>query len=405
MNRREFLTAGLIGGLSGCVGLEDRTASQKENSGLLTETPPIENETSESEVEPPALYSSYGGRPYVGIDWDTYGRHKGQFHIHPHYGDIGTPQAVYDLYVELGYDIICIQPKDELDRGMPWPLEEMGDLHEQWESRYPAEDGVVAISGAEYTDTKHISGFFTELMQDDLIDVLGSGSMDDPEHQYETVEQILTSDPTPETVSPVAFIGHPGRYKDEVPEEEWKEKWLSNYQKMIGDFDKLLGLEAITYSFGYDDREIWDNLLTDAAPNRPVMGTSVDDIGKYEDADRGWVTFYLSREEFSPVDQQATQESVYRAWISGRTSFSTTKEPGTGAPIIEAIDRDEDAGTLSIRARGYDVIEWVSHGDVIETGETIDYRDTTDIGSYLRAQIISGESQDPDSITCTQAWY
>lgn len=400
MHRRAFLATSAAVGLSACVGAGDSASPRNETSGLLTE-----DETSEPQAEPPTLYTSYDGRPYDGVEWDTYGRHKGQFHIHPHYGNLGPPQEVYDHYVELGYDILCVQPKDDLEYGMPWPLDEMGDLFDGWENRSPAEDGVVAIPGAEYTDTQHISGFYTDLMQEELNDAIGSGSMDSPEHQYDTVERILRSEPTPETVSPLAFIGHPGRYKEELPEDEWERKWLSNYRRMIGDFDALLGLEAITYSFGYDDRETWDNLLSDAAPDRSVIGTSVDDIGEYEDADRGWVTFYLSPEEFTPTDQRATREHVYRAWVSGRSSFSTTREPGTGAPIIERIERDEDAGTLSVRASEYDVIEWVSDGDVIETGETIQYRDNTDVGDYVRAQIIEGEPQEPDSITCTQAWY
>lgn len=399
MNRRELLTAGAVVGLAGCMG-GDGTTSQDETPILLTE-----KESSASEAESPSLYSSYDGRPYDGVDWDTYGRHKGQFHIHPHYGDLGPPQEVYDHYVGLGYDILCIQPKDHLQHGMPWPLDEMGEDHDRWESRYPAEDGIVAIPGAEYTDSAHISGFFTDLMQEELKDVLGSGSTDSPEHQYDTVEQVVLSESIPETVSPLAFIGHPGRYKEEISEDEWENEWVRNFREMIEDFDPLLGLEAITYSFMYDDREIWDRLLSEAAPDRPVIGTSVDDIGEYENADRGWVTFYLSPEEFTPSDQQATRERVYEAWVSGRTSFSTTSEPGTEAPILERIERDEDAGTISIRATGHDVIEWVSDGDVIKTGETIEYRDTTDVGSYIRAQIIEGEPQDPDSITCTQAWY
>jgi len=409
MNRREFVAAGVVAGMTGCLGGEGETASRDETPRLLTEeeTPEsgTEEETPEPGVEPLSSYGSYDGRPYDGIDWDTYGRHKGQFHIHPHYGNLGPPQEVYDRYVELGYDILCIQPKDDLRHGMPWPLEEIGDALNRWESRYPAEDGVVAIPGAEYTDTPHVSGFFTDLMQEELKEELGSGSMDNPAHQYDTVERIVRSESTPETVSPLAFIGHPGRYKEEMSEDEWETEWLRNYHEMIGDFDRLLGLEAITYSFAYDDRETWDRLLSEAAPDRPVMGTSVDDIGEYEDADRGWVTFYLSPEEFTPADQHATRERVYQAWVSGRTSFSTTKEPGTGAPIIEEIERDEDAGTISLRASGHDVIEWVSDGEVIETGETIEYRDNTDAGPYIRAQIIEGDPPDPDSITCTQAWY
>lgn len=405
MDRREFLTAGVVVGVSGCVGREDSTNAQNETSRLLTGTPTTGTESPETEGPPPSSESSFGGKPYDGIDWETYGRHKGQFHVHPHYGNLGPPQEVYDRYVERGYDVICVQPKDHLERGVPWPLEEMGDIHAQWESRYPVEDRVVAIPGVEYTDTKHITGFFTELMQETLYDVLGSGSKHNPEHQYDTVEQILISEPTPETVSPLAFIAHPGRYKEELSKDEWEEKWFPVYQKMLEDFDDLLGMEAITYSFGYDDRELWDRLLEDAAPDRPVMGTSVDDIGKYDDVDRGWVTFYLSPEEFEPTDQRATQESVHEAWTAGRTSFSTTKQPRTEAPVIDVVERDEDAGTLSIRASGHDVIEWVSHGDVIETGATIEYQDNTDVGSYIRAQIIAGEPQDPDSITCTQAWY
>lgn len=424
MNRRAFLSAGVVVSLSGCTAnrrtdrsryeatttgtstTQSGTTEPESTGGSTTEARTTESTTTEPETtEEDSSDTTLAGTPYDGVDWDTCGRHKGQFHVHPHYGSLGPPQEVYDHYVDLGYDVVCVQPKGDLELGMPWPLEEMGDVHDQWESRYPGEDGVVAIPGVEYTDTKHVTGFFTELMQETLYDVLGSGSTHDPEHQYDTVEQILDSDPTPETVSPLAFISHPGRYREELSDDEWEDRWFTVYRRMIEDFDTLLGLEAITYSFGYDDRAIWDRLLEHATPDRPVMGTSVDDIGQYEDADRGWVTFYLSPEEFSPTDQRATRESVYEAWTSGRTSFSTTTEPGAEAPTIDVIERDVDAGRLVVEASGHDVIEWVSHGDVVETGESIDYRDSTDVGSYVRAQIVEGDPRDPDSITCTQAWY
>lgn len=398
MGRREFLSAGIVAGFAGCT-----QENAEETPILLSADPETRTVTPQEETRDRRRSHYEFSDPYEAVDWNTYGRHKGQFHVHPHYGDRpSTPQEVYDHYVGLGYDVINVQPKSDLSRGMAWPLEEMGEQNEDWENRYPARDGVVALPGAEYADSQHVTGFFTELMQERIQAAISSGSMFNLSYQRDTVEQILLSEPTPGTVEPLAFVAHPGRYKDS--DRAWNEEQLDHYRRLLDEFPNCLGLEAITYQFGYDDRDLWDQLLGHAASDRPVMGTSVDDISYLEEADRGWVTFYLSGDEFDPADQRATRESVYDAWVSGRTSFSTASEPGLEAPLIESIERDEGAGTITIEANGHDVIEWVSHGDVIETDETLEYAGNDAVGSYVRAQLVEGDPDDPVTITCTQAW-
>lgn len=416
VSRRRFIASACsatVGGVAGCSG-PDESSSDSELLGQTgndtgddagaddgTEEPGTERDPREIDIFGDVSFAD----PYAGVDWETFGRHKGEFHIHPHYADVGPPQDVYDRYVELGYDVINLQPKSALDRGMPWPLEEMGEMHDDWESRYPEEDGVVALPGAEYADPQHVTGIFTEVMLEEIRAAGIGGGMGSTESQYETIEYILSQKSVPDTVEPLVFLGHPGRYREgEFWDGPWDDEWISHYQRLL-ELDPMLGLEAITYGFGYDDRDLWDHLLERAAPDRPVIGTSVDDIAELEDADRGWVTFYLSEAEFSPEDQQATQEAVWNAFVSGRTTFSTTREPGMDAPAIEAIDRNDDDGAITIDASGHDVIEWVSNGDVIETGATVEHADNDDVGNYLRAQVVEGDPDDPTSITCTQAWH
>lgn len=343
--------------------------------------------------------------PYADVDWDVDGRHRGQFHAHPHYGDIGPPQDVYDRYVELGYDVVNVQPKSGFDRGNPWPLEEMGDMDDEWESRYPSDDGVIAIPGVEYERIQHLVGVFTEVMADELEEAGVEGGLDEPEPQYDTAEYLAEAEATPDSVDPLLFLGHPGRYRrEEHWDGPWDDEWIDHYERML-EMNPVLGLEAITYGFNYDDRDLWDYLLEHAAPDRPVVGTSVDDVADLGDADRGWVTFYLSDEEFTPRDQRAAQESVWRAWVSGRTSFSTSRQSGAGAPSIERVEHDRDAGTITIDATGHDVVEWISEGDVVETGSTVEYARSDEVGSYLRAQVVEGDPDEPTALTCTQAWH
>ena len=410
MRRRTFLaasSAGIATGLAGCQRLQ-RSGSSHELGELDigNDDTDADSEDGEPAEEPTVdIFETVEfADPYVEVDWESYGRHKAQFHVHPHYGDIGPPQEVYDRYVDLGYEVINVQPKDDLDHGKPWPLEEMGEMHDEWESRYPEDDGVVALPGVEYENPQHLVGLFTEVMRDDLDAAGVPGGIGHPNPQYETARYVIDAGATPETVEPLLFLAHVGRYRaSEHWEDPWDEEWLSHYDRMF-QMDPVLGLEAISYSFSYDDRDLWDHLLAEATPDRPVIGTSVDDIADLETADRGWVTFYLSNEEFSPSDQQSTQEAVWEALVSGRTSFSTTSEPGMEAPTIERIERDDDARTITIDGAGHDVIEWVSHGDVVETGPTIEY-DTDVVGEYVRAQLVDGDPDDPTTITCTQAWH
>ena len=420
MRRRSYLytSTAVAVGLPGCPALEDeRTSADLADVGGIdgddgngddtdTDNPDDDTDPEHREVSIFDDGTVDFADPYAGVDWADVGRHKGQFHVHPHYGDIGPPQDVYDRYLELGYDLINVQPKVDLDREMPWPPEEMGELHDDWESRHPAADGVVALPGVDYENPQHLVGLFTTLMRGDE-GFIAPGGLASPDVQYQTAREIIDAGSTPESdvLEPLVFRGRPGRHRGgEFWDDEWDGEWLSHYDRLF-DVDPVLGLEAITYAFGYDDRDLWDHLLEAQTPRRPIIGTSTDDAGDLENADRGWVTFYLSDEEFDPSDQLSSMESIWQAFVGGRTSFSTVAEPGAEAPIIEAIDHDADAGSITIDGADYDDLEWVSHGEVIATGETLDYADEGRVGDYVRAQLIEGDPADPTAITCTQAWH
>ena len=281
--------------------------------------------------------------PYEGVDWNIFTQHKANFHTHTDLGGARLdPAAVIDAYYAMGYSILALTDHDNWgSRRTTWPWQQYG--------RDPDELGMVAIEGNELSRQHHIGSYFNDFSGGII------GSID-----Y-SLKQIGSK-------NGLAVFFHPGRY---TKPGDW-----SFYKQYFHNYSHLLGIEVFNQGDRYpSDRLLWDNLLTEFMPERPIWGFSNDDMHRKREMGRNWNTFVL---------EELNENTVRQAMVSGQ--FYSTYQPGqTPAPVIEEIIIE--ATSITIEANGYNQINWISQGKIIYTGKTLDYKSTPGVGVYIRAQI------------------
>jgi len=88
--------------------------------------------------------------PYRDVDWNTFGRHKGNLHTHTTNSDgRSTVDAVIDAYKKLGYDVLAITDHSQ----NTWTWKAYG--------RNPATLGMLAVSGNELSRHNHVGSLFS----------------------------------------------------------------------------------------------------------------------------------------------------------------------------------------------------------------------------------------------------
>lgn len=167
------------------------------------------------------------------------------------------------------------------------------------------------------------------------------------------------------------------------------------YLELFANFEKLVGVE-VHGSAGRRsplDFNLWDFLLEELMPNRPVWGISNDDMHGLDQLGRNWSVFPM---------EQASVAKVRRAMINGAYYFASqdfhTGPAGDPArtPVIESIIHDEAKGELIVQASimGEEIPEnsfiWIANGQRIHTGSRLDYRNISGIENYVRLEIHGG---------------
>ena len=128
------------------------------------------------------------------------------------------------------------------------------------------------------------------------------------------------------------------------------------------------------YRYPYD-REMWDEVLSLLMPERPVWGFSNDDMHIIRHLGHCYNVFLLPE----------LSEDLFRsAMETGQFYFSHGEE----APVIDSVSVNNDAGFVNIDAEGWDEVVWISEGTVIHHGDTLEFKNTPNIGTYVRAKLM-----------------
>lgn len=324
---------------------------------------------------------------YDGIDWNTTGRFKANFHTHTSqsFDTQYTTTQVVDKYQAAGYDILALTDHDA--NSYPWSMFSL--YNAEASDRNPQNMGMLAIPGVELSKDRrnnwsektggefnHHNDFFTGRKGQEFMSLRES-------YAYSNA------------IGGLQIINHPGQYWNLSTEYKAGEKnspeWHAENFLL---YPSLIGLEV--YNQGNrrpNDRILWDRILSKTMPGRPVWGYSCDDTHTSEQYFRNYQ--YMLMPELS-VD------ALKEAMTKGATIFSY-EYTGSGeakAPHVDSVTVDEATRTITIHTDDAETIEWISSthrtdnsnpstmkSSVISLGNKFDY--TGFQGSYVRARLIN----------------
>ena len=346
--------------------------------------------------------------PYEDVDWDAFEHHKAALHTHTLQSDgRHRLEEVVTAYRDAGFTILAItdhdthEPNVHVRRGNV-PEEEASPYPDPRPEDYPAnttwpwtdfgapapgELGMVGIEGNELSDRHHMNSLYS-----------GYGVLTRDKDEDEQLFEVRDR-------GGLAFLDHPG-----IAADWWTRRPVEWYAELFETHgpEYLVGIEVTNSSPDTEkyDEGLWDQLLARFMPERPIWGFGTDDMHSLNNVRESHSVF---------VVDELNDDSVRAAMESGQFYFRKStrrndlreREPANELfPLINAIEIDEEAGTITVDGANYDVIQWISApesldplddyetsnepwplGRVVHEGGTLDYRETPGLERYLRIEL------------------
>ncbi len=265
---------------------------------------------------------------------------------------------------------------------------------------------------------------------------------------YETVIKAI------DELGGVSVINHPGEYtnaRDELYTADAYNKndkayayYIDKFENLLMKYDSCLGIDINSKGDSRTrfDRKLWDTMLSDLAPaGRNVYAIASTDAHNLQIVDSGYVmavmpentsaalkNCLLSGEFFAQscyignVDElqaysaallksddaaaqavgaqmKAAADEIALQIADGDQGTEFKFESGATCVTVNEIAVDDSDDTITINADDALYIRWISDGKVVAEGNSIDLDECDNIGSYVRAEIIS-----EGAVTYTQAF-
>lgn len=169
------------------------------------------------------------------------------------------------------------------------------------------------------------------------------------------------------------------------------------YRDLFEKFPEMFGMEVINGTRPLTeyqlDRGLWDALLGEFMPERPIWGTATDDMHSTAHLGREWIMVLAEELEESQVRTAIENGTFYFSSIRVRPDGSESTD---APPAISSIRHNTRRGELRVSAEvnGEPVPEsaykWISHGKVVHTGSRYRYsrcRELPEDARYLRLEI------------------
>jgi hypothetical protein len=249
-----------------------------------------------------------------------------------------------------------------------------GDLN--YENRDPAALGMIAVQGQEISRSLHAQSLFSDWystssnLDEQLRGVADRGGL--------------------------AVMNHPAHHWTKITPlpAELPEATVQNYIALYTAHPHLVALEiingAVPIAHRPYDRAVWDRVLEALMPERPVWGMASDDMHSKQFG-IGWAVFLAPVLDEASVRQALVDGAFY---FSGVSSVPAALGSSRFVPKIERIVHDAEEGriTLTVSEDGVPVPEtacvWIGQGGkTVHRGLSIDYRRTSGIRNYVRAEI------------------
>ena len=242
----------------------------------------------------------------------------------------------------------------------------------------------------------------------------------------------------------LSVINHPGEYTNARDEETTADAYnkdnitykyyIDKFENMLVNYDSCLGIDINSKGDSRTrfDRKLWDILLTDLAPSgRNVYAIASSDAHNLDIVNSGYVMAVMPEKTSAALkdclaDGEFFAQSRYLgnidelfAYAQGLIATGDATAVALGeafkanaeieekyefaedaaATVITGVNVDNDADTITLEGENMLYVRWISDGKVVAEGTTIDLDECENIGSYVRAEIIS-----EGAVTYTQAF-
>jgi hypothetical protein len=354
--------------------------------------------------------------PYEAVDWATFSHYLADLHVHTIQSDgCHHPEEVIRVYQEAGFSILSITDHDSVSpnrcptRDNAWPAALAAGAYTERPTPYPdprpenfpanttwpwsefgspspEELNILGIQGVELTCGHHRNAFFIDygVMEPCTPSI---------NEQFQEVARR----------GGLAFINH--------PESRFREWYYELYRDHSA--DHLVGMEI---SRAVDDATaMWDQLLADLMPSRPVWGFATSDMHLFTETQFAFTVFLLD---------ELTKEDAKEAMQAGRfysvvgPGMMDLREIGRAAydgtyPALRSISVDRDAAEISIDAANYDEIVWITGrstwrytidpetgvswpaGEIVHRGPVFNYSNSEAALPYVRAELVRNSENGP----------
>ncbi len=350
--------------------------------------------------------------PYSKVDWCKFGQYKANLHCHTIMSD--GHACVNDMarvYKDAGFSILAIsdhdcvikekRPKELLkatclDKNyisfITWPWCDFG-------AKSPRKHGLTGIEACELTTKHHMNSYFNGYS-------LGSNVKNN--YGYTEDQQLDEV----QRRGGLSIVNHPGI------QASWNQvKSLQWYIDLFKDHRSncLVGIEVtnrVNNEWDSFDISLWDQLLGEFMPARPIWGFGNDDAHSHNHSKFTFNVFYFDICSGANV-RQAMLDGQFTFCDSSRYIDYTKEKIEDGMfPYINSIKVDEKAQTITIDAKDYDQLRWITApksskqigdfvtskqpwemGQVIGDAKTISYNCPA-VKKYLRAELIRKDGQE-----------
>ncbi len=340
--------------------------------------------------------------PYETVNWDTWGAYKSNLHTHSTYSDGEMLLSeVVESYYALNYDILAIT--DHGVNGTTWNTQPtmvpvvgyykyINKIDTLTDERYNeiitgsdrGGKGMLNVTqGIEMNclvlNKNHVNGFFADY----------GYAIPGKENDYESAIKGNS------LAGGLSFINHIGDWTKDGGDNSGNTnvQTIQYFSDLFIKYPSCVGMEIINRmdSTTKYDRVLWDNILQVTVPQgRNVFGFANDDAHAPGDIGNSFELFMLP---------ELSQEALRTAMETG-TFFSTGRKVraelgdefhadiNSPYPSVTNIDVNELTNVITVSGENYNTIQWVSNGNVIATGNTIDLNDYEDqITCYVRFQM------------------
>ena len=340
--------------------------------------------------------------PYAEVDWSGWDQYKAGTHNHSYESDGGNTAAerFEDAYAK-DFDIFALT--DHNFTNTTWDRTDRPASNARGPLTYLSTERLEQLKAGEGRDGKGmlpISNSNEQSRSDHLLTYWA----DFNNASGATLEGNIAQ---AEELGGASVIAHPGRYTGgsgntgaEGIIASTKPETVQKYVDLFTRYDSSVGMEIVNKKDGdsASDRILWDNILTEMMPERPVWGFSNDDAHS-----NGALGFSYNMHLMPELSENAFRHSMETgafyasAKVSHRELGRDFVSQGM-TPTISNISVDEAEDSITITGVDTDSVRWISEGQVIAEGPAIDLDDHIGkAGSYIRAELIG-----PGGITFTQ---